>query len=255
MPARFSNLAVCSDAQNRVRFIGTLCFLMLGISSPVNAETKTGKLIFEDKFERNESQELKDEVGNGWNTNSRSRANGHKQVDLKDGTMRIFIHETADHGVSVTQPMEFHNGRVEMKFKLEDPKDVLGLNFADLKYKKVWAGHLFRVNVGVKNVEITDLKTGVMDLETRTLRKAGTVSKELQEKLKTKVKRFPNKLETNRWYHVAAEVIDDTLTVFIDGEEVASFASEGIAHPTKRLLRLAVKRNVVVDDVQIYSLD
>jgi hypothetical protein len=45
------------------------------------------------------------------------------------------------------------------------------------------------------------------------------------------------------------------MTVSIDGEEIASFSSEGMAHPTKRLLRLAIKRNVVVDDLQIYSLD
>jgi hypothetical protein len=176
-------------------------------------------------------------------------------VDLKDGTMRIFIHETADHGVSVTQPMAFRDGRVELKFMLEDPKDSLGLNFADLQYKKVWAGHLFRVNVGIKAVEIADLKTGVMDLKTRNDRKAGTVSEEVKEMLKTKTKRVPNQLETGKWYHVAAEVVGDTMTVSIDGDKVASFASEGMAHPTKRLLRLAIKRNVVVDDLQIYSLD
>ncbi|WP_047815243.1 family 16 glycoside hydrolase [Rhodopirellula islandica] len=218
-------------------------------------DAKTGKLIFEDRFERSESQEQTDEVGNGWKTNSKSRANGHKQVDLKEGAMRIFIHETADHGVSVTQPMDFRDGRVEMKFMLENEKDSLGLNFADLQYKEVWAGHLFRVTVGVKSVEITDLKTGVMDLETREIRKAGKASRDLQAKLKTKTKRVPHQLETGKWYQIAAEVKGDTMTVSIDGEEVASFASEGIAHPTKRLLRLAIKRNVVVDDLQIYSLD
>ncbi|WP_338020213.1 family 16 glycoside hydrolase [Rhodopirellula sp. P2] len=218
-------------------------------------ESKTGKLIFEDRFERNESQEQTDEVGNGWKTNSKSRANGHKQVDLKDGAMRIFIHETADHGVSVTQPMDFRDGRVEMKFMLEDEKDSLGLNFADLQYKEVWAGHLFRVTVGIKSVEISDLKTGAMDLKTREMRRAGKVPSELQAKLKTKTKRVPHPLETGKWYHVAAEVMGDTMTVSIDGEKVASFTSEGIAHPTKRLLRLAIKRNVVVDDLQIYSLD
>lgn len=235
---------------------GLLSLVAIVSGGPAVAEeSKTGKLIFEDRFERDESQEERDEVGNGWNTNSKARANGHKQVDLTDGAVRIFIHETADHGVSVTHPMEFRDGRVELKFMLEHPKDSLGLNFADLKYKKVWAGHLFRVNVGVKAVEIADLKTGVMDLKTREARKAGTVSEEVKEKLKTKTKRVPHKLETGKWYHAAAEVVGDTMTVSIDGEEVASFSSEGMAHPTKRLLRLAIKRNVVVDDLQIYSLD
>src|SRR3954471_2057774 len=40
-----------------------------------------GKLIFQDDFARNESQENTDEPGNGWTTNSKSRAKGHKQVD------------------------------------------------------------------------------------------------------------------------------------------------------------------------------
>ena len=37
-----------------------------------------GKLILSDDFERNDSQELKDEVGNGWGTNSAKRAGGNK---------------------------------------------------------------------------------------------------------------------------------------------------------------------------------
>jgi len=39
--------------------------------------------------------------------------------------------------------------------------------------------------------------------------------------------------------------------VTIDGTEVGRFSSPGIAHPTKRLLRLSVPRNAVVDDVKI----
>ena len=39
----------------------------------------------------------------------------------------------------------------------------------------------------------------------------------------------------------------------IDGQAAGSFHSPGIAHPTKRMLRFAVPRNAVVDDVKIYS--
>lgn len=213
-----------------------------------------GKLIFSDDFERNESQELKDEVGNGWGTNSAKRAGGNKQVDLKDGTMRIYIHETADHGVSVTHPAEFRDGRVEIKFMFEHEKDSLGLNFADLKYKKVWAGHLFKVDIGVKQTQLTDLKTGNMDLEIREARQAKTLTPDQQKMLKTKAKRFPHKLETGKWYTAIAKIVGDKLSVSIDGKEAGSFSSEGIAHPTKRMLRLAIHRNVVVDDVKIYSM-
>jgi hypothetical protein len=229
-----------------------LLLIFSGLMSELSADER-GKLIFQDDFERNESQEKTDEVGNGWGTNSKTRAGGHKQVDLKDGAMHIFIHETADHGVSVTQPAEFRNGSIEMKFMLEHEQDSLGLNFADLKFKEVWAGHLFKVTIGTARTELADLKTGVMNLKTRELKMAGKLSPEQQEELKTKTKRFPHKLETGKWYTVVATVKDDTLSVEIDGKLVGSFSSEGIAHPTKRLLRLAVQRNVVVDDVKIYA--
>ncbi|QDV13009.1 hypothetical protein CA51_28950 [Rosistilla oblonga] len=234
--------------------IASLCATVcVSFSGSVMAE-ETATLIFEDDFQRNESQEQTDEVGNGWKTNSKARAGGNKQVDLRDGAMYIYIHETADHGVSVVQPAEFRDGRVDVKFMLEDDRDSLGLNFADLKFKEVWAGHLCRVDIGTKAVAITDLKTGVMDLKIRTQRKAGTLPAEQQKMLKTKTKRVANKLETGKWYHAVATIVSDTLSVSIDGKEIASFSSPGIAHPTKRMLRLAVKRNVVVDDLKIYSL-
>ncbi|WP_366918860.1 family 16 glycoside hydrolase [uncultured Gimesia sp.] len=212
-----------------------------------------GTLIFEDDFERNESQEIKDEIGKGWGSNSRWRAAGNKQVDLKNGAMYIFMHKDADHAVSVTHAAEFQDGAIELRFMLEDAKDSLGLNFADLKYKKVHAGHLFLAKVSTRNVELTDMKTGGMDLKNRELRKAKTVPPALQELLKAKRKRFPNQLKTGQWYTLLVDVTGDTLTVSIDGKKVGSFSSEGIAHPTKRTLRLSVPRNAVVDDVKIYS--
>ena len=211
-----------------------------------------GELIFEDDFERAESQEETDEPGNGWGTNSKGRAKGNKQVDLRDGAMYIYIHEEADHGVSVTQPMAFTDGSIGLRFMLEDGKDALGLNFADLEYKTVHAGHLFMTKIGTKDIQIQDLKTGNMDLKMREARQAKTLTKEQKALLETKGARFPNRLETGKWYDLLVRVRGDVLTVMIDGEEVGSFQSEGIAHPTKRLLRLAVNRDAVVDDVKIW---
>ncbi len=225
---------------------------LLSFTSIIFAEDR-GTLIFEDDFERNESQETKDEIGKGWGSNSRWRAAGNKQVDLKNGAMYIFMHKDADHAVSVTHPAEFRDGAIELRFMLEDAKDSLGLNFADLKYKKVHAGHLFLAKVNTRNVELTDLKTGNMDLKTRELRKAKKVPPALQELLKTKRKRFPHKLKTGKWYTLLVDVTGDTMTVSIDGKKVGAFSSEGIAHPTKRTLRLSVPKNAVVDDVKIYS--
>lgn len=232
----------------RIRFLFLPVFFM---SFALQAQDQ-GELIFSDDFERSESQEEKDDPGNGWGTNSRTRANGNKQVDLRDGAMYIYIHETADHGVSVTHPAEFTDGAVGMKFMLENPKDVLGLNFADLKYKKVHAGHLFAAKIGINEVTIQDLKTGNMDKPIRDAKKAGTLTAEQKKMLKGKQKKVKNKLETGKWYDLLAKVAGDTLSISIDGKEVASFSSEGIAHPTKRMLRLAVAKQAVVDDVKIW---
>jgi hypothetical protein len=211
------------------------------------------KLVFEDNFDRNESQEETEEIGNGWASNSKARAGGHKQVDLKDGAMYIYLHQTADHAVSVTHPAEFRNGSVELRFMLEHEDDSLGLNFADLQFKEVWAGHLFVAKISTKDVQLQDLKTGNMDLKIRELRQANQLNPELQEKLKSKTKKVSHKLQVGKWYLLRVTIQDDTLSVEIDGNEVASFSSAGIAHPTKRTLRLAVPRNAVVDDVKVFS--
>lgn len=212
-----------------------------------------GKLIFEDDFNRNESNEAKEEIGNGWSTNSKSRAGGNKQVDLRDGTLHIYIHKTADHGVSVKHDAAFTNGSVVCRFMLENKKDTLGLNFADMKLKTVHAGHLFKVTVGTNKLDITDLKTGVMDSKIREARKTGKVSAELQKLLPTKRKAFPVKLETSKWYALAVTIAGDKIAVTIDGKPAGSFTSEGFAHPTKRTLRLAVPKQAVMDDLKIYS--
>lgn len=213
-----------------------------------------GKLIFEDDFERNESQEEKDEIGKGWGTNSKTRAKGNKQVDLRDGAMYIYIHEAADHAVSVTHPAEFQNGSVELRFMLENPKDTLGLDFADAQCKTVHAGHLFKVTVGAGKVDIADLKTGVMDLAVYDLRKAGKkLPDEVVERLKTTRKTVPFKFETGKWYTLNVTNRDDQVDVSIDGKDVGSFASAGFAHPTKKTLRLSVPKQAVVDDVKIFA--
>jgi hypothetical protein len=225
----------------------------VSVSSSVHlAAADRGELIFADHFDRGESQELRDEPGKGWGTNSRSRAKGNKQVDLRDGAMHIFIHAEADHAVSVTQPAVFTDGSVRLRFKLEDARDQLGLNFADLDFKEVHAGHLFAVRVETKRVVCQDLKTGNMRLDIREARQA---NKDLNEEQKAalvgKEKMFTRATATDEWHALFVSIEGDEIQVSIDGVTVGSYSSPGIAHPTKRLLRLSVPRNAIVDDVEI----
>ena len=57
--------------------------------------------------------------------------------------------------------------------------------------------------------------------------------------------------QVGKWYKLLVEVNGDTLKASIDDKQVGSFSSQGIAHPTKRTLRLAVPKNAVVDDLKI----
>lgn len=211
-------------------------------------------LIFEDDFERSESDDSKEEIGKGWSSNSKKRAKGNKQVDLKDGAMHITFHPVADHAVSVVHPAEFQDGKVTLSFKLPTEADSLGLNFADMKFKEVHAGHLCMTKISTKNVQINDLKTGVMANATRKARLDKTITPEQTKALKTKTKRFPNKLEAGKWHKLVVTIKGDTMKVVIDDKEVASFSSAGIAHPTKRTLRVSVPKKVIIDDLKIYSL-
>jgi hypothetical protein len=235
------------------------CFAVavaLSLSVGPLAAADGGTLIFEDAFDRNESQEKTDEPGNGWGTNSKSRAKGHKQVDLRDGAMYIFTHADADHAASVTHPAEFKNGTVRMRFMLEDERDSLGLDFADLMCKEVHAGHLFAARVSTKNVTLQDLKTGNMRLDIRETRQAKKpLSAEQQAALKGKNETTPHQVTAGKWHDMEVTIQGDRLSVSIDGQPVSSLASPGIAHPTKRMLRLAVPRSAVVDDVRIWRVE
>jgi len=225
----------------------SLCF-----TAAVAADDR-GKLIFEDNFERNESQEEKEELSNGWGSNSKSRAKGNKQVDLKEGAMFIKTHAEADHAASVTHEAEFVDGTVELRFMLEDEKDTLGLDFADLKFKEVHAGHLFKVDVGTKFVQINDMKTGNMNMKFYDAKKAGSLTDEQKAFLKTTTKRFPLKVDANKWHSMVVTITGETVAVTIDDKEAGRFTSSGFAHPTKRMLRLAVPRSAVVDDIRIFA--
>ena len=210
-------------------------------------------LLFSDDFNRDEATPGKEDIGNGWTSNSAWRAKGHQQVDLKDDAMHVTKHAEADHGVAIFHDIAFQDGRVELKFKLGDGDD-LGVDFVDRELKTVHAGHLCIARVTNKNLQITDSKTGGMDNKIRERREKGDKSPELAALLKSKTKAFKLDLKPEDWHTMQITVSENTMSVKIDGQETGSFQSEGIAHPTKRMITLAVNKSAVVDDVKVWRL-
>ena len=224
------------------------------LSTAFSAENR-GTLVFEDHFDRSESQESSEEIGNGWTTNSKARAGGNKQVDLKNGAMHIKMHPAADHAVGVAHAAEFRDGSVAMRFMLEDEKDVLCLDIADPECKEVHSGHLVKVDVSSNQVEVDDKKTGQMNMKFFDARKAKKLTPEELAFIASKRKAFPSATAAGKWHDLLVRVAGDTVTVSIDGKQVASFSSEGVAHPTKRGIRLAVPRQAWVDDVRVFATE
>lgn len=238
---------------NRKLGLACLCLALAATVTGAAPAAGFGELIFEDHFERSESQELKDEPGNEWTTSSETTAHGQKQVDLREGAMFMHTAEDANHAVSVRHAFEFRDGTIGLRFRLDHDGDRLQLNFADLELKSVHAGHLFDAVVGLDKVSFEDKKTGFMDLQIRAANQAGTLSPEEKARLqKEKRAAFPNPIAKGEWHDLLVHVAGDRITAVVDGREVGSFQSEGIAHPTKRLLRLLTPGYSVVDDVRIW---
>jgi hypothetical protein len=95
--------------------------------------------------------------------------------------------------------------------------------------------------------------TGNMRLDIHTARKAKQkLTADQQAALTGKEKKIPSTLVLNTWHALLMKISGDELTVTVDGQVLGALKSPGIAHPTKKMLRLAVPRNAVVDDVKIW---
>jgi len=55
------------------------------------------------------------------------------------------------------------------------------------------------------------------------------------------------------WHDLLITIRSETASVSIGGKPVASFSSEGVAHPTKRVVRLVVSRQAWVDDLKVFA--
>jgi hypothetical protein len=223
----------------------------------VKREEEYGELIFEDHFERQESQEEKDEPGNGWTTSSDNNkaAKGGKAVDLRDGTMHIATPKGARHGISVRHAFSFTDGTISVRVKLHDKDDRLRLNFADLPRDNVGvshqgARHLFDAIITLDRVSFEDKIGGVLKFNEE--RKHGTLTKEQKRFLATKYKAYPVKLEPGEWYTLAVHVDGDRISAHLDGKFIGDLRSEGFAHPTKTLMRMLVRSTVTIDDFMVW---
>jgi hypothetical protein len=214
---------------------------------------ENGALLFQDDFNRHESTPDKEEVGNGWTTNSATRAQGAKQASLEDGALHVTKAAVANHGVAIFHDVAFQDGAVKLRFKLDEGDD-LGIDFVDRQLKTVHAGHLCIAHVTLKNIGLVDEKTGNMENSVHERIEAGDRSPEITNLIKSKSKYFPLDLKAGEWHTLLVVVEGDVMRTTIDDKYIGHFQSPGMAHPTKRMITLAVNKSAWVDDVKIWSL-
>ncbi len=213
-----------------------------------------GTLIFQDDFNREDADD-KDDLGPDWTTNSKSRAQGDKQNDLADGALEMTISPRANHAISTKHHIEepWRDVVVYLRMKL-DEGDQLKLAYNDLSDKSVWAGHINGVTISPNKLTLTDERESRFKLTLRDNQETPAGKEAMAAALAKAEKSFPLELETGVWHDVVTVHLGETLTVYIDGEEVGAHSSPGFAHPTKHQFVFAVPKHAVVDDLKIWEL-
>jgi hypothetical protein len=130
---------------------------------------------------------------------------------------------------------------VEVKFQfLSSQAKSFNLWFDDKNLKTSHAGHVCQVTVSPTQVVMSDAKTGAFTLENGLYdrKKANQLTQDEKAMLETKTAKVPVQIELKKWCTLTARTQDDQIEVLIDGKQIGSFKSPGVAHETKSLISL-----------------
>ena len=175
---------------------------------------------------------------------------------VKGGVLVGITAPTSDH--SAVDNIKFEGEKdlqVKVKFRfVSDKAKSFNVWFDDKGYKGSHAGHICQATISPTGVNLADAKTGGFNLEGGLYdrKKANQLTDDEKKLLASKQKRIPAKLALNEWHTLVVTTSGDTISVSIDGKEVGSFTSAGIAHDTKSLVSLTTNAvDVEYDDFSI----
>ncbi len=221
---------------------------------------KTGTLLFHDTFEREETGNGLQGIGNGWESATADRIPHIKQADLDGGTLKIAsATKEAGHAAHIHHDAGFTDGGAVIRFRFPGlhPDESLMLGFVDRETTGIHAGHLCYARLEQNGITLMDWKTGVMNLEIRQQRQPYLDQKkplpaDLDALLKTKQITVPWKADT-AWQELVLVTEGDEMRLSLNGKVIAHHHSEGFAHPMKRWFSFLVPNTVWVDDVKIWK--
>ena len=223
---------------------------------------KSGTLIFEDSFDREEDGNLAAAIGNGWNSATANRVPDVKQADLDGGVLKVFNEPRAGHQPHIHHEAGFTDGGAILRFRLPDEgkSATLTVGFVDRETPGVHAGHLCYALVSTEppRISLADYKTGSMNLEIQKQRKEYIDRKEklpdeLAALLAKKTKHLPWQAD-HEWHELVLVTDGDEMRATLDGKPIGSHRSEGFAHPMKRWFSLLMNPSAWIDDVKVYKI-
>lgn len=229
------------------------CFYGLCIATfavPTPAESGNSTVVFDDQFAR----ELKADaqgIENDWKLNSHEE---HRFV-LQDGVARVTRNSDAKHYANLLHKADFRNGSLTVRFKLADQSAPFRIQVRDSALKTIKQGMLFNVRAGNGQLELQDAAIAYQIKLSMKAAKVAKPSSQQQATLDAATTRAPLDLSLNEWHELLVHVQGNELTVSIDGTELASLASESIAHPTKDNFRIEVGRALEIDRVTVISCE
>lgn len=216
--------------------------LCLALLSATAAAADYPRVLFADDFS-------KEGFGPRW---------GHYKSSsvVKGGVLVGITDPASDH--SAVDNIKFDGEKdlqVSVKFRFtSDKAKSFNVWFDDKNYKGSHAGHICQATVSPTGVNIADAKTGGFNLEGGLYdrKKANQLSEDEKKFLAGKQTRVPAKISLQEWHTLVVQTAGDTLRVSIDGKEVGSFQSSGIAHDTKSLVSLTTNAvDVEYDDFSL----
>ena len=244
----------------RLALLACLTAASLAADDATWLQTK-GTLIFHDAFEREETGTGLKGIGNGWESATADRVPKLKQADLDAGIMKIAsATKEAGHQAHIHHDAGFADGGVIVRFKFPglNKDENLVTGFVDRALKDVHAGHLCYATLSQTDLNLSDRKTGSMNLAVKKKRADDAAAKKkpdpaLEAMLKTKTLITP--LNADQEWHVYTLVTEgDEMRFSLDGKLIASHRSAGYAHEMKRWFSFLANSTVWIDDVKIFKV-
>ncbi|MBI1369950.1 MAG: hypothetical protein GC162_15010 [Planctomycetes bacterium] len=197
-----------------------------------------GKVLFQDDFSAAE-------LSKTWRLYS-------SEARIEDGKLHCIMKpgHNAVQNVNVEPGPDFE---VSVRFKPVDKNIGLQIAFNDRSYKDSHAGHICRVALTPKGVKFQDGKFGVFSNKVYAQKeKDGSLNDESKAVIAAHQKFVDFPITGADWSTAVVRIKGDTMELVIDGKDVGSYQSEGIAHATKSNIAFVVgKDEMYLDDVVI----